>query len=449
MLEQLSRIRASLIALLLLASSQQARADDLYQLYQKALAHDMKYAAAIEQQRASNEKEPQGRALLLPNLSLEGGAAWVDRDDSGASTRNRDNSNAYALVLIQPLLRWQNVIGHDQSKALVLAGEINLQAARQDLMLRVADAYFDLLLAEDLLSTSRQQVRTLQEQRSKAERFYQAGSGTESEVQRIQARYDLAYARQMAAHNAVQLHQETLAQLTGSVPAALARLDPQVRFQGPQPALIGTWAEQAQQHNLKVQAAQIKRLVAEKEIDKQQAGHLPTVDLVAAHGRFASVGGSLYDVTLPEEKYTQTVVGVQVSLPLYAGGGTTSRTREARALHGVALDEVEDARREAGLMARQAYLTLTSGISQYAALQQALRSSQTNLTSTTRAFEAGARISSDVLDAEQQVTQTEQQLAEQRYAIVLAQLRLLAASGSLGDAGLQEINALLSAGAQG
>ncbi|HKS13845.1 MAG TPA: TolC family outer membrane protein [Pseudomonas sp.] len=448
MFGQCTPIRLALLALALLCAPA-AQASDLYQAYQQALDHDMAYAAAQQRQLAAAEKPPQGLATLLPHLSLESGAAWVDREHSGAARRNRDNSNAYALVLIQPLLRWQNVIGHAQGKALGTAGEIDLLAARQDLILRVADAYFELLLAEDHLHTLDQQVRTLGQQLDKAQRFRHEGSGTENEVQRIQARHDLAHAEQIAASNALRLGQQALARLTGSMPGELARLDQQVVFSGPQPARLDAWTDQARQHNLKVQAAEVRRLIAGQEVEKQQAGHLPTLDLVAAHGRFASVGGSLYDVTVPEEKYTQTVVGVQLSMPLYAGGGTSSRTREARALQGAAEDELEDARREADFMARQAYLNLTGGLSQYQALQQALRSSLSNLRITTHAFEAGARISSDVLDAEQQVTRTQQQLARQRYAILQAQLRLMAASGSLGDDSLKALSALLAERAQG
>ncbi|WP_043203047.1 TolC family outer membrane protein [Pseudomonas putida] len=448
MFGQCTRIRLALLVLTLFCASP-VQALDLYQSYQQALGHDMAYSAAQQRQLAAAQKAPQGLATLLPHLSLESGAAWVDREHSGAASRNRDNSNAYALVLIQPLLRWQNVIGHEQGKALATAGEIDLLAARQDLMLRVADAYFELLLAEDQLATSRQQVNTLGQQLDKAQRFRREGSGTENEVQRIQARYDLAQAEHIAAGNTLRLNQQALARLTGSTAGELARLDDQVAFSGPQPARLDAWTDQARQHNLKVQAAEVRQLIAEQEVDKQQAGHLPTLDLVAAHGRFASVGGSLYDVTVPEEKYTQTVVGVQLSVPLYAGGGTQSRTREARALQGAAEDELEDARREADFMARQAYLNLTGGISQYQALQQALRSSQSDLRITTHAFEAGARISNDVLDAEQQLTRTRLQLARQRYAILQAQLRLMAASGSLSDDNLKALSALLTARVQG
>ena len=131
----------------------QVSADDLYHLYQKALTHDMQFAAAQAQQLATAEKEPQSRANLLPDLSVTGGAAWVDAEDSSDYHRNRNNTNAYAVVLTQPLLRWQNVIAHDQSKLLISASELHTEQARQALMLRVARAYFDVLLNQELLIT--------------------------------------------------------------------------------------------------------------------------------------------------------------------------------------------------------------------------------------------------------------------------------------------------------
>ena len=171
---------------------------------------------------------------------------------------------------------------------------------------------------------------------------------------------------------------------------------------------------------------------------------MPTLDLIAAHGRFASVGGDVYDVTLPENRYNQTVVGVKLSVPLYSGGRTSSRVREAHALQSKAADEVEDARRNAGLKARQAYLQVTNGMSQYQALKQALNSSQINLAAVTHGFEAGSRINTDVLDAQQKVTDTQQRLAQQRYAILMAQLHLLASTGNLSDARLRDISHTLN-----
>lgn len=439
------RARLSLLALLslLVLGTGHSQAEDLYQSYQWALQHDMAYAAAQQRRLAAAEPERQARAALLPHLSLEAGGGWVEHRHSDTIRRNRNDSNAYALVLVQPLLRWQNLIALDQGKTRDSAAQIDLLLARQTLMLQVANAYFALLLAEDQLLTSRQQVRTLSQHLDKSRRLLLAGSGTEHVRQQVQARHDAAYAEQIAAANDLRLRQQALSRLTGRTPGELARLDTRTAFSAPQPPRLETWAEQARQYNLRVQAAELRRLIAEQETEKQQAGHLPSLDLVAAHGRFSSVGGSLYDVSLPADHYTQSVLGVRLSVPLYAGGGTLSRSREAQALLGVAEHELEDARREADFVARQAFLTLTSGISQYQALQQALNSSQSNLHNMTQAFEAGARIGSDVLDAEQQLTQARHALARQRQALLLARLELMAATGSLDEAGLQTINALL------
>ncbi|MBT2370462.1 TolC family outer membrane protein [Pseudomonas fluorescens] len=420
----------------------QASAEDLYQLYQKALAHDMKFAAAQAQQLATAEKEPQSRANLLPNLSITGGAAWVDAEDSSDYHRNRNNTNAYAVVLTQPLLRWQNVIAHDQSKLLISASEVQTEQSRQDLMLRVARAYFDVLLNRELLNTRTQQLQTLLKSQDRSRRLLADGAATANALEQVQAQYDQAFSEQIAARGALDLANQVLTQLTAAQARPWSGKEPQ--FSVPVPAAIDDWAHTAQQGNLAVQAAQIARHLAEMDIDKERAGHLPTLDLIAAHGRFASVGGDVYDVTLPENRYNQTVVGVKLSVPLYAGGSTSSRVREAHALLSKAVDEVEDASRRAGLMARQAYLQVTSGMSQYQALKQALKSSEVNLASVTHGFEAGSRINTDVLDAQQKVIDTQQRLAQQRYAILLAQLNLLASTGNLNDVRLHEISNLLN-----
>lgn len=418
-----------------------AAAEDLYQLYQKALTHDMKFAAAQAQQLATAEKEPQSRANLLPDLSVTGGAAWVDAEDSSDYHRNRNNTNAYAVVLTQPLLRWQSVVAHDQSKLMISASELQTEQARQDLMLRVARAYFNVLLNQELLNTRTQQLQTLQESQDRTRRLLADGASTHNALEQVQAKYDQAFAEQIAARGALDIATEALTQLTAAQARPWSGKEPQ--FSAPVPAAIGAWATTAQQGNLAVQRAQIAQRLAEMDIDKEQAGHLPTLDLIAAHGRFASVGGDVYDITLPENRYNQTVVGVKLSVPLYGGGRTSSRVREAHALQSKALDELEDARRSAGLMARQAYLQVTSGMSQYQALKQALKSSQVNLASVTHGFEAGARINTEVLDAQQKVTDTQQRLAQQRYAILLAQLNLLASTGNLNDASLREVSRLL------
>ena len=428
--------------LALACGSTQVSADDLYHLYQKALTHDMRFAAAQAQQLATAEKEPQSRANLLPDLSVTGGAAWVDAEDSSDYHRNRNNTNAYAVVLTQPLLRWQNVIAHDQSKLLISASELHTEQARQELMLRVARAYFDVLLNQELSKTRTQQLQTLQQNLERSRRLLADGASTQNALAQVQAKYDQAFAEQVAARGALDIANETLAQLTAAQAGPWSGKEPQ--FSAPVPAAIDDWANTAQQGNLAVQAAQIAQRLAERDIDKEQAGHLPTLDLIAAHGRFASVGGDVYDVTLPQNRYNQTVVGVKLSVPLYGGGRTSSRVREAHALQSKAADEVEDARRNAALKARQAYLQVTNGMSQYQALKQALNSSQINLAAVTHGFDAGSRVNTDVLDAQQKVSDTQQRLAHQRYAILMSQLQLLASTGNLSDARLRDVSQTLN-----
>lgn len=417
--------------------------DDLYALYEQALTHDRKFAAVQAQATATAEHQVQRRADLLPSLSATGGAAWIDAQEHDDYRRNSNHSNAYAVVLTQPLLRWQNVIAHDQSKLQVSASEVHTEQARQALMLRVARAYFDVLLARELFETCTQDVNTLARQKTQIERLLDDGAATRTAVENVQARYDAAQAEQIASRGRLDLANETLAQLTASHRLPSASLNRDIPFQAPEPASIDAWAGQAQTSSLDVQAAQINQRLAQMGIERERAGHLPTVDLIAAHGRFAAVGGEVYDVTLPRANYRQTLVGIKLDIPLYAGGRTSSQVREAHALEGKASDELEDTRRSAALKARQAYLRVTSGLSRYRALRQALKSSETNLASVTHGFEAGARVETEVLDARQHASDTRQRLAEQRHTLLMAQLELLASTGNLDDARLRSVSKLV------
>lgn len=434
---------AGIVCLALASLSPAAAGDDLYTLYQQALSHDMKFAAVQVQAAVSTERQLQRRADLLPSLSATGGAAWVDREESSYYRHNRDNTNAYAVVLTQPLLRWQNVVAHDQSKLRVSASEVHIEQARQALMLRVARAYLDVLLAREGLNARTQQLQTLAQQQARIEHLLGDGATTRSTLEQVQARHDEAQAELISARGMLDLANETLAQLTASHRLPAASLGRDIHFSAPQPASIDDWASQARTGSLAVQAAQIDQRLAQMGIERERAGHLPTVDLIAAHGRFAAVGGELYDVTLPEARYRQTVVGIKLDIPLYAGGRTSSKVREAHALEGKAEDDLEDARRDAALAARRAYLRVSSGLSRYAALRQSRKSSEVNLTSVTKGFEAGARINTEVLDAQQQFSDADLRLAEQRHTLLMAQLELLAATGSLNDASLMHVSSLL------
>jgi outer membrane protein len=206
---------------------------------------------------------------------------------------------------------------------------------------------------------------------------------------------------------------------------------------------MASWAVAAEHDNLEARVAAVAAEISRREIAVQRAVRLPTVDLIGVHGRFSQGGGVIFGLTIPSNTVTQTTIGVQLTVPLFTSGAIDSRVRQAAAAHEVADDQAEEARREASLGARQAYVAIVTGLDRIRADQQALASSRTTLVSTQLAFEVGKRLNSDVLNAQQQLASADEQLQQARYETLLAQLQLKAAAGALDDAELERVNALL------
>jgi len=421
---------------------------DLVQIYQEAQANDPTYAAARSTLDAGREKEPQGLSGLLPTVALSGNTTWNENDISARSgafqtLHPRFNSNGYNLTLSQPLFRWQNWVAYGQSKVQVVQAEASFVQAQQDLVLRVAQAYFDLLYASENLAAVRANKTAIEQQLESAKKNFEVGTATITDTHEAQSRYDLAVAQELAAENDLEVRRRALQAIIGKVPEGLAPLKPTVALLPPQPAGMDKWVEAAEKDSTTVQIQQAAADIAAREVERQRAGHYPTVDVVAAKGRtntFASTAFGLAETDFQN-------VGVQVNIPLYQGGLVNSRTREAAANRGTALFNLEAARRAAALAARQYYLGVVSGLAQIKALDAALTSSQLALESNRLGYEVGVRINIDVLNAEQQVYVTRRDLARAKYDTLLAQLRLKAAVGALGEADVQQVNTLLNSSA--
>ncbi len=429
-------MRKVLVMAVVWALPMASQAADLLQVYREALVNDAPFASARAQLAATRERIPQGRAGLLPTIGLAGN---INHNEIESATGKRNyGSDGYSLNLSQPLFRMQNWVSYDQSKLLVTQAEAVFAQARQDLILRVTQAYFDVLLAQDTLEVLEAQKKAVSEQLEQAKRSFEVGTTTITDTHEAQARYDLVVALAIAAGNDLEVKRQALRQLTGKEPEVLLRLKRGVEIRRPAPDDINQWSASAETSAYAVVAQQAGVEIAALEIDKSRAGHYPTVDLVASYGR--SHSGSTLTVG---STVTSTVIGVQLAVPLYAGGAVTSRERETAALREKSLQDLETARRAAALAARQAYLGVTSGLAQVRALEQALVSSQSALDSNKLGYEVGVRINIDVLNAQQQVFATRRDLAKSKYDTLLAQLRLRAAAAGLSEDDLQAVNALL------
>jgi outer membrane protein len=436
----------TLIAFAVAGGALNVHSADLLQVYRDAVGFDAQYAAARAQLDAGREKLPQGRAGLLPVIGLSANTTWNDiestsRTSPSVTRSGAYNSNGWGVSLAQPLFRWQNWVGYQQAGLAVASAETQYAQASQDLILRVAQAYFDVLLAQETLATAHAQKVAIDQQLESAKRNFEVGTATITDTHEAQARFDLTVAQEIAAENDLTVKRQTLLTLTGKEAAPLKALRPNVQIARPQPDDIAQWVASAETGNLGVQLAQTNFAIASREIEKQRAGHYPTLDLVATHGRSAAGGSVIPGGTGSDGK--SSTIGLQLAVPLFAGGAVSSRDREAVALNEKARADLDNARRSATLGARQAYLGVTAGLAQVRALEAGVASSQLAVESNQLGYEVGVRINIDVLNAQSQLFDTRQKLAKARLDTLIAQLRLKAAIGSLSEDDLAALNALL------
>ncbi|MBY4731327.1 TolC family outer membrane protein [Cupriavidus pauculus] len=421
-----------------------AAAADLLQVYRDAQANDAQFASARAQLLATREKLPQGRAGLLPQVLGTAGAQRTMADySSPVDTTRYFNANTWALQLTQPLFRWDRWETYKQGELASLAGEVTFQQAQLDLITRASQAYFDVLAAQDNLYLAGAQKKAIGEQLEQAKRNFEVGTATITDANDAQARYDLATSTEIAAQSALEVARATLQQITGKPVDELMGLRPEAAIPGPMPADVNAWASQAEQTNPQVGIAGYNLETAQRETNKAKAGHLPSVDLVASYG-YTNAQGTATQLSNVGSRYNSGVVGVQLSIPLYAGGQIQSRVRETLALADKAASDLEFARRTAAQQARQTYSGVFNGLAQVKALEAAERSAQSAVESNQLGYEVGVRINIDVLNAEAQLFSTRRDLAKARYDTIMNGLRLKASTGVLSEEDVVRINTLLT-----
>jgi len=426
--------RPALAALILGAFlSVNAHALDLVQVYQEALANDAQYASARAARQAGEERAIQGRSGLFPVIGI--GGAHTRRDVPVAGSID---NNSYAITLTQPLLRMANWETYHQGKLSTAISEAQFAQAQQDLIVRVSQAYFDVLAAEDALASVQAQKTAITEQLASAKRNFEVGTATITDSHEAQARYDLVLAQEAVALNDVEIRRSALQQIIGRPVGELAPLRGGVKLTPPQPAQVNEWVQSAEQQNYGVIAQQLAVRISQHEIKRSRAGHYPTVDLEASRSYSAN------SPTLPGSANGSTnAIGVRWNVPLFAGFAIDSRVREAIALEDRSRADLENARRTAAQGARQSFLGVNAGLAQVRALEAAEVSSQSALESNQVGYQVGVRINIDVLNAQQQLFSTRRDLARARYDTIVNGLRLKSAAGTLGEEDVAMINTLL------
>lgn len=422
----------------------QTKPQSLMDIYQQALAHDPTLASALSANKAAQEIIEQGKALYRPTVNFNASASASQTDikfiGTGFNqfrTEGRQNFEGYnyGVEARQPIYRKQNLVQMDQSKTQVSQADKQYHLSQQELILRTTQAYFDVLIAQDKIDLIAAQKAAISSQLEQAKATFEVGTSTITDVNEAQARYDLIVAQEIAAVNEHQIARRSVAAITGEVPAKLAtaKADIQVKQLSQN---MQDWQQVAVQNNLNIQIQQDALKLAEQEVERTQAGHLPTLDAVAsytknyANGGTSGVGNDLDNAT----------IGLQLQIPLYQGGAISSRARQAVLNKQKALDDIEIARRQTDLETQRAYFNLSTTIAQVKALEQALISSQSQLDSTKLGYEVGVRTSVDVLNAQQQFYSAKRDLLQARYNYLVNIIRLKSATGLVGEADLQDIN---------
>jgi outer membrane protein len=410
-------------------------AENLLDVYRMAQQSDPTLRAAEAGNQAAQQGRAQSRAALLPQLNLSANATQNERDINGSS--NSYNSTGYNLSLVQSLYHHAYYQQLKKADAGIAQANALYEASRQGLILRVAETYFNLLAAEDNLTTAEAAKRAISQQLRQTQQRFEVGLTAITDVHEAQAGYDAAVAAEIAARNGLDIAREALREITGQEPQAPATLQEEVPLLSPDPADIGKWVEKASTQNLTLLAAEAAARAAAEELNRREAGHYPSLDLVANH----SYSDTTDDPTGNE--YTNTSIGVQLSVPLYSGGLTSAQSSEARALYLQAQESLEAQRRATVREVRSAYLGITAGISQVLARKQALSSAQTALEATQAGFEVGTRTAVEVLNSQQVRYSAQRDYARARYDYLLASLRLKQAAGSLSEEDITLVNGWL------
>ena len=415
--------------------------NDLLLIYREALANDATYAAARYQQQASQELVPQARSALLPNVGLTGRA-----DVNGYSSTEPDiasNFNVYGggVNLTVPVYRPQNWEALEQAKIGVMQADLTLQQSSQDLGLRVATAYFNVLAARDQLIALEAAKKATLEQLQQAKREFEVGTKTIIDTNEAQARYDQIVAQEQVALGTLLVRRSELQTIIGRDLGTLAPLRDRPNLTPPQPTDIMRWVRSAEDTSYAVQIARANYEIASREVKRQRDAYKPTLDVVGGYNVNKFNGTQSSEFINP--RINTGTVGVQLNLPIYQGGLVQSRVREALSLQDRSNADLESARRNAANAARDAFTGVNYGLAQVRALESAEVSARTQLDSTQLGYQVGVRIQLDVLNATTQLVQTQRDLKRARYDFLLAALRLKASSGALTEDDIAGVNALL------
>lgn len=427
----------------LLAIPAWAGADTLLDIYKLATASDPQLRQAEAAYHAVAETKTQARAQLLPQIAL-GANLSRDRQDVTSVTNSPfpfqpftfySTTKGYDLSLSQALYHRDLFVQLREADASTAQAEANYQAAQQDLEVRATDRYFKVLAAADNLDFAQAEKKANQHLLEQAQQRFDVGLIAITDVQEAKAAYDLSVAKEITAENQLAIAKEELREVTGKFHASLQPLKEDVPLPSPEPANIDKWVETALQQNYQLIAAQSAVDKAREDVELNRADHYPRLDAVASYG-YNDVSASLFGGS----ETNDAKIGLQFSLPLYQGGGTSSRVQAAVYRLTQAKEALEQQRRSTDRQTRSAYLTVLDAINSVSALKQALVSTQSALDATQAGYEVGTRTIVDVLQSQSNLFDAQRNYAQARYNYIVSSLQLKQAAGLLVPADLEEVN---------
>jgi len=431
-----------------IASWAQSSVMDLKQVYQAALEQDANIRASRATADSGRERLPQARAGLLPQVSASAGRNNNDLNSTApnilgnpVTTNDKYFSDNRTLQLRQPLVNMQRWLQFQQAKSIVEEAEANLDRDLQNLVVRVAGAYFETLMADEQLDLVLAQIKTYTALVDAAQKGLAAGSGTRTDVDDAKARLDMAIAQELEARQNQDLTRRQLQLLVNQPVNQIAKLNvAALKLSAPEPANLDEWTRKAEEASPEIKAMQARLDAARREVSKAQAGHLPTLDAVA---QWSNSGSE--NITRVNSRYENKTLGLQLNIPIYSGGYVNSTIRQAVAEQTRAEETLEALRRDLGVRVHKEYRGVTEGILRVRALEQAARSADQMMKSTQMSLKAGSRTQLDVLNAQQQYTLALRDLAQARTVFLLSKVRLASLVGDDALTSVEQVNASLMA----
>jgi outer membrane protein len=463
---------------LLIASTFQTQADNLLDVYRLAQDSDPTFLASEAGTRATSERVNQSMAGLLPQIS--GSASYTSSSNESGSTStslftplnpaipaevisNSSSSESdttttrFGINLSQEIYNHTTWLNLAQAEKRELQAKINHEGQKQSLIVRAAEAYFNVLAAQDSVDFSKAETEAVSKELAQTKQRFDVGLIAITDVHEAQSRYDLAIANQISAQNALDNMHELLQQITGQYHYDLLQLKPEIQLKNPMPSDIKQWVKQAEGNNINIKASGIGLDIAKRSISLSQSGHLPTVSLRASYSDsdsdtdsptspiFDEAGvpvGVASDITRNSEQ-SGSSVSLNLEVPIFSGGRTNSQVKEAQHLYLQSAHNLEAERRRAVSLTRSSYLGVIAAVSSVNALKQAVISSEKSLEATQAGFEVGTRTIVDVLQQTQILFNSKRQYARARYDYVINTLKLKQATGMLTVEDLSKVNSLL------